>query len=333
MDNTVFEGRNDVYLLDEGSETALVDVGDPTASTREDLRAALAAHDLSFADVDTVLLTHWHPDHIGLAGVVQAAGGATVHVHEADAPLVAGDEAAWDAMRATQHRRFEEWGIPDAKRDELRANFHGPEAFEAFADVTPFSDGATFDIGTDTLRAVHVSGHAAGLCLFEFDDDGAHAAFTGDALLPEYTPNVGGADVRVEHPLRDYVAGLERVAAADYDVAWPGHRDRIDDPTGRAREIITHHEHRAWRVLDAVRRLDEPDTWAVSADLFGDLHGVHILHGPGEADAHLRHLAEAGVVHRDADRRYRLADGIAARLAGRSDERWPLTEGADGERR
>ena len=45
---------------------------------------------------------------------------------------------------------------------------------------------------------------------------------------------------------------------------------------------------------------DGPATpWAVSADLFGSLSAIHILHGPGEAFAHLEHLRDAGVVARD----------------------------------
>jgi hypothetical protein len=102
-------------------------------------------------------------------------------------------------------------------------------------------------------------------------------------------------------------------ADADYDRAWPGHRDPIDDPTARAELIIYHHEERAWRVLDALRRKCPCDTWTVSDDLFGELEGIHILHGPGESYAHLEHLEREGAVVREGDR-YRLADGVAERL-------------------
>jgi hypothetical protein len=71
-----------------------------------------------------------------------------------------------------------------------------------------------------------------------------------------------------------------RRADADYDRAWPGHRDPIDDPTARAELIIYHHEERAWRVLDALPRKCPCDTWTVSDDLFGELKGIHILTAP-----------------------------------------------------
>ena len=49
------------------------------------------------------------------------------------------------------------------------------------------------------------------------------------------------------------------------------------------------------------------DVWTVSAHLFGALENIHILHGPGEAWAHLDHLEHAGAVERDRHQ-YRLVD-------------------------
>jgi Zn-dependent hydrolases, including glyoxylases len=319
LSNASFEGDNNVYLFD-GAETVLVDTGDWMPGTREHLLSALGERGLGFADIDRVLLTHWHGDHIGLAGDIQAAGGATVHAHEADAPLVAGDTEAWDRLGEIHERRFEHWRMPESGRETLRTLFEHSPSREDAPDVTPFEDGDTFDVNGQRLRAVHAPGHAAGLCVYEMGDE----ALTGDALLPQYTPNVGGADVRVERPLAQYLETLDALADRGYDRAWPGHRGAIEAPTDRAEEITTHHRERAWRVLDVLRRLGPADIWTVSADLFGDLEGIHILHGPGEAHAHLQHLRRAGDVHRDGDE-YRLADGASARLEGHADTgEWPL---------
>jgi glyoxylase-like metal-dependent hydrolase (beta-lactamase superfamily II) len=318
LSNASFEGDNNVYLFD-GAETVLVDTGDWMPATREQLSTALEDRGLGFADIDRVFLTHWHGDHIGLAGTIQAAGGATVHVHEADAPLVAGDTDAWEQMSRIHERRFEHWQMPEQGRETLRTLFENSPSREDAPDVTPFQGGDTFTFGGQTVETVHAPGHAAGLCMYEVGDE----ALTGDALLPQYTPNVGGADVRVDRPLAKYLDTLERIADRSYDRAWPGHRGVIDDPTDRATDIIAHHRERAWRVLDALRRLGPTDVWTISADLFGDLESIHILHGPGEAHAHLGHLRRAGDVRREGDQ-YRLADGVAARLEDGGAGEWPL---------
>ena len=320
LGNAVFEGENDVYLLD-GETTGLVDTGVALPGVREELVAGLAEYGVAFADVDAVAVTHWHPDHAGLAGEIQAAGDADVYVHAADAPLVDGSETPLYADRDLQRETFERWGMPETDRERLADFFAGVSADLSGrpADVTAFEDGDRVAVGGVELEALHLPGHTAGLSGFAFDPRtvpdhepvaGAAAtaeAFTGDALLPEYTPNVGGADVRVDGALAAYAESLARIVAREFDAAHPGHRERIDEPSRRAAAILDHHRHRTRRVVDVLDERGPATAWAVSAALFGSLSGVHVLHGPGEASAHLEHLAAAGVAERDGTA-YRLVD-------------------------
>ncbi|SDK77412.1 MBL fold metallo-hydrolase [Natronorubrum texcoconense] len=325
LSNSAFEGDNNAYLFADGRETVLIDTGDWMETTREQLEAAFDERGLAFADVDRIFLTHWHGDHTGLAGVIQAESGAEVYAHEADAPLIEGDEDAWESMHDLQHRYFDEWGMPEEKQAVLKERMASAGGANESPTVTSFEDGDRFSLeGYDhDLEVVHTSGHAAGLSMFETTLDGRREVVSGDALLPVYTPNVGGADVRVDQPLEKYLRALQGIVDADYDRAWPGHRDPIDDPAGRAQYIIDHHEERAFRVLDALDRKGPCDTWTVSADLFGELESIHILHGPGESYAHLEHLERAGTVVREGDE-YRLADGVSEVLAAKDEERWTL---------
>jgi glyoxylase-like metal-dependent hydrolase (beta-lactamase superfamily II) len=299
LGNTVFEGRNNVYLL-RGEETVLVDAGVATDQTREELSAALAEFDTSLGDVDRVFVTHWHYDHAGLAGEIQDASGATVHVHEADAPLVAGDDDSLFEEQSLQREKFDAWGIPEGPREELIDFLAGHTNLRGEAvDVTPFVDGETFDVNGLELEAVHLPGHAAGHTAFAFTRDDERRAFVGDAILPKYTPNVGGADVRVDSPLAKYVESLLKAIDRDWALAHPGHRDPIDEPSERARTIVDHHRERTENVVGVLQDIGPADAWTVSAELFGSLSNIHILHGPGEAYAHLDHLEAHGVVERD----------------------------------
>lgn len=308
LGNTVFEGRNDAYLFGaDGGITALVDTGVATDDAREALRDGLADHGVSFSDVDVVLLTHWHHDHAGLAGEIQRESGATVYAHEADAPMV-GSEAATHAEEIDERNLFERWGTPDEKAAELLDFLELHDAIQGDAPtVETIADGDRFEVGTTELEAVHLPGHAAGLTGFAFDGETGRELLAGDALLPKYTPNVGGADPRVEDPLGTYLDSLARIVEGDYARAWPGHRDPIDDPARRAHEIVDHHRERTERVLDVLRERGVADPWTVSADLFGDLSDIHVMHGPGEAWAHLDHLERHGVVER-TDAGYDLVD-------------------------
>jgi glyoxylase-like metal-dependent hydrolase (beta-lactamase superfamily II) len=211
--------------------------------------------------------------------------------------------------------------MPAADRERLIEFFGAVSADLAGrpADVTTFADGETLGAGGVDLEVLHLPGHTAGLAGFAFDPrtvpdhepvagaDATEEVFTGDALLPKYTPNVGGADVRVDGALAAYAESLARLVDRDFDAAHPGHRWRIDDPSRRAAVILDHHRHRTRRVVGVLADDGPATAWEVSAALFGDLDGIHVLHGPGEAFAHLDHLDEAGVVERDGTA-YRLLD-------------------------
>ncbi len=301
LGNTAFEGANSSYLLglDSESTTTLVDTAVATEETRADLKSALDRYGLSFSEIDQILLTHYHADHVGLAGEIQAESDCPVYVHEADAPLVEREPSAISARNDRLERVIDEWGMPMEKQDELLTFLNSrSNVSDTPPEVEAITAGETFDLGCVELEAVHMPGHTAGLVGYEFEGASGTELFSGDALLPYYTPNVGGADVRVEGALEAYLQTLAAVTERGYTRAWPGHRGPIIDPAGRAADIVIHHRERTERVLSVLE--SGPATpWEVSAELFGSLSSIHILHGPGEAFAHLEHLAEAGVVTRD----------------------------------
>jgi glyoxylase-like metal-dependent hydrolase (beta-lactamase superfamily II) len=307
LENTVFEGLNNAYVFGTDADVpTLVDTGVATPATREQLESGLADCGVAIADIEQILLTHWHGDHAGLAGELQDESGATVRAHEADAPLIAREDGAWESMDERQRELLDEWGMPAEPRAELLDFLEGSTQGTP-PTVDSFADGERFETPEGTLEALHLPGHAAGLAGYAFDDTDGRELLSGDALLPHYTPNVGGADVRVERPLAKYLDTLDRIVDAGFARAWPGHRDPIDDPAGRAREIITHHRERTENVLAVLSEHGPATAWAVSAHLFGDLSAIHILHGPGEAYAHLEHLDAHGAVERTDDG-YRLLD-------------------------
>jgi hydroxyacylglutathione hydrolase len=309
LDNREFEGANAVYLLGAEADgpTTLVDTATAQPAVQTALEAELDAVGVSLAAIDQVLLTHFHGDHAGGAGAVQAAGDAVVRVHQADAPLAERDSTALAEYEDRHAALFERWGMPETAATELRASLADDALWsDSDADVEPFTDGDRFAVGDHEVEVWHLPGHTVGQCGFVLDDGDERALFSGDALLPKYTPNVGGADVRDEDALQHYLDALVRIVEGGFDVAYPGHRQPIEAPAERARHILGHHQERTGRVVDVLAEHGPADAWTVSAHLFGDLSGIHVLHGPGEAAAHLDHLARAGLVTGGPD--YRLLE-------------------------
>jgi glyoxylase-like metal-dependent hydrolase (beta-lactamase superfamily II) len=320
------EGENSTYVLPDRG--LVVDPGPPGDGPWTTLTAGLHEAGLSVGAVETVFVTHWHADHAGLAPRLAAAADATLAIGAADAPLV-GDYAAERSRRVDRDaRRLREWGVPDPIVEAVRAG-DDPSPMPDTCPVRAVADGATVGGGTVVATPGHTAGHAA----LAFDDP--RVLFVGDAVLPQYTPNVGGSDTRLDAPLATYLDTLERLRAveAPSPTALPGHGAAVE-VTARVATIRAHHADRVRAVVGALPRANGasrtsedgevvPDgrdaagrtPWTVARALFGEMRGIHAKMGAGEAAAHLRHAADRGLADRVADAPIRYvatAPGVAA---------------------
>ncbi len=241
---------------------------------------------------DRIVITHFHPDHVGAAAIVAALSGAPVHQGTLDYTYC---RRAWTG-EATE-RSFDhllEHGMPMDEAETVRAHQGQLTAFVHYAeDPEPLEPGD--EIGG--WRVLHLPGHADGhLALYR---DGTLVA--GDALLGGITPNVGLWPASNPNPLADYLGSLAQIAELDPDLALPGHGERILDPSGRALEIAEHHADRLERTLAAIG--DEPRSgYDVCRTLFPDALAPSLRRfALAETLAHLEHLAFAERVTRLTD--------------------------------
>ena len=302
------EGANSTYVVPDRG--LVVDPGPPGDDSWETLTDGLAAVDLPTDAVETVVVSHWHADHSGLAPRLAAAADAELVLHEADAPLVADYAAERTRRVARDARRLREWGVPDETVEAIKAG-DDPSPMPDQCPVRAVSDGDH----VAGLEAFHTPGHTSGhLSLVAAD-----ALFLGDAVLPTYTPNVGGSDTRMNAALSVYLATLDRIEsrARSVGVASDATGDIASDATGESslRAFPGHgpsvdllarigviREHHAERVREMVRAL--PDSgpgrtpWDVARDCFGEMTGIHAKMGAGEAAAHLAFAADRGLATR-----------------------------------
>jgi glyoxylase-like metal-dependent hydrolase (beta-lactamase superfamily II) len=222
------------YLLPraDGSWIA-VDTGLGLPDAAERWRAVLDGLD---GPVARILITHFHPDHVGAAADLAALTGAPVHQGAED---YAQCLRAWGELRN-----------PELFPGDLRMNGVPEPEVEVFREqaamlrqmvrFSPDPEPLTPDDEIDGWRVLHLPGHADGHLAFVHEG----ILIAGDALLASITPNVGLYPESRPDPLGDYLGSLEYIATLEPRVAYGGHGDPIAEPAGRAQELIAHHHDR-----------------------------------------------------------------------------------------
>ncbi|HEV8685867.1 MAG TPA: MBL fold metallo-hydrolase [Gaiellaceae bacterium] len=265
------------YLLEGLDGWTLVDTG--LALPDADERFAALAREVSVA---RIVVTHMHPDHVGGSAQARAATGATVYQGELDyAQCVhVWGNPEWPRVIAKWFLRH---GAPEPIANELIEAGSAYAPFIRYArDPVPLRGGDTVDGWEVTEMPGHADGH---LCLMR---EGVLVA--GDHLLPRISPAVGLYPDSRPDPLGDYLDSLERTAALGLRLALPGHGDPLEDPAGRAGELIEHHRR---RLDETAAALDgTPRTgYDVSLVLFGaDLAPAARRFAVAETLSHLERL-------------------------------------------
>ena len=286
-------GHVHCYLLPVDGGFMVVDTGLGLPDATERWAAELAQLD---GPVVRLLITHFHPDHLGAAADVRDLTGARVYqgrVDAAQARLV-WESDEWSQVLADWFHRN---GVPEAVTQELieQGSLYQP-FIRTVADPELVDDGDRLD-GWEVVAA---PGHADGqLTLLR---DGVLIA--ADHLLARITPTVGLWPASRPDPLGDYLAALERTIELAPTIAYGGHGDPVTDPVGRAHELIAHHVERLDATVAALS--GEPATgYDVSYPLFGaELEPAARRFAVAETLSHLERLVLEGraICHEDVDR-------------------------------
>ena len=142
-------------------------------------------------DVDLVLLSHYHEDHV--VGLGETTAEVRVHGHDLAAVQ------SWDAFAAATH-------TPDGNAEAFRAEFRWAER----RDAVGFDDDAVIDVGGGVrIRVVPLPGHTPGHCGFYVEPDGVF--FLADVDLSSFGPVYCDAGSR----LSDVRTSLARCAEVD----------------------------------------------------------------------------------------------------------------------
>lgn len=246
-------------LLDDAGGVHLIDPGWDSDGNLEALGAELAGLQRSLNDVRTVIATHSHPDHLGIAPRLRELCGARVILSARERDVLRQEAGQGDEDRRAHGDRLAQWGVPPQRRGELEAFFRMPFVLRDFAPDGAVEDGEIIDLPGHRLEAVVTPGHTSGhLCLVDRERG---LLYSGDHVLPRIASGVGLGALPNTDPLDDYLSALERVGAWDVLHVLPGHEYRFRGLADRSRALVEHHLRRTREVAALVPELGDAPIW------------------------------------------------------------------------
>ncbi len=288
------------WLIDDadalGAGVALVDTGMNTDAARAEWKTVFKGP-MTGVRVTQMIGTHFHPDHIGLAGWMHDKHDCPIVMTRGEwltAQMLVADARDATPAEVIAIRIGAGWNDEQI----AHANERGWSGFRRIVSPMPLSytrikDGDMLPIGGRDWRIVVGSGHSPEhACLL---DEAAGVLIAGDQVLPRISPNVSlGVTEPNADPLGEWFASIAKLRQLpDSLLVLPGHGDPF---TGlHARLDAMDREHR--------ERLDELEVFLAeprrSIDCFGRLFRRAV--GPdmlgmatGETLAHLRRLEVEG---------------------------------------
>jgi glyoxylase-like metal-dependent hydrolase (beta-lactamase superfamily II) len=292
-----------VYALDDGDGWTLLDTGLDSRRCRE-AWGALLAGPLAGRPVRRVVVSHHHPDHVGLAGWFQARGAELVTTRTA---WLYARMLTLDVQPLPTPEQMAFWR--DAGLDAASLSARAAERPFNFADcVAPLppgyariAEGGQIAMGGRIWEIRCGDGHAPEHATFWSRDDGL--VLGGDQFLPGISANIGVYPTEPDaDPLAEWLASCARfqpLARGDH-LVLPGHKTPYTGLPVRLGQMISGHLVALDRLrahLHRPRRALECFVPLFSRPIGPAEQGMALV----EAIAHLNHLLARGEVTRTRD--------------------------------
>ena len=288
------------YFVRSNEDNLLIDTGWPSKDSFFELETSLAEIGVSLRQIRTVVISHLHPDHFGLAEQIKdLAPNSKLVIHRADAALILDDYDEYKGFVSELHVWLSEHGTPPEELQAmLDASTEMLNYFRPPKPTTIVSGGEILRVGDKwNFEIIPTPGHTIGtICLYERM---SKVLFSGDHVLPTITPNVSLGPYYKGDSLGDYLESLDRVNELDVDLVLPSHEFVFSNLKKRVIEIKSHHDERlndAMSVLEKASDYGLMSGYQVASKLkwhsgeWGDLGAWERRAAVMETLAHLEYL-------------------------------------------
>ena len=239
------------YLIQGDKGCLLVDCGWNINQAFSAMERQLHEIGLGFENISLILITHFHPDHYGLAGRLVQVSKAKVALHQVEKDFIDSRYMNMEGLLDSTADILRANGVPEKDLPRLQKASLGVRRY--VAPVSPevaLQGGEIIGQGEFQLEVLWTPGHSPGhVCLLERNKK---ILISGDHVLPATFPNVGLHSQSGPDPLPNYLRSLKAIEDLDVDLVLPAHEHVFSGLKPRIQEILHHHEERKKAILTAL---------------------------------------------------------------------------------
>ncbi len=296
-------GRVNCWLIEDEPLT-LVDTGPNSGKSLDELERALGSLGHQIEDLELIVVSHQHMDHLGLLEILARRSGAEVAAFHLLGPYLENFSKSMtddDAFADAVMRRH---GVPGDLATVLGAVGAAFRAFGSSGRVTrPLRDGDQLAFRHRQLRALHRPGHSPSDTIFW--DERRGILLAGDHLLAHISSNamasrpLPGSKQDGDEPqaLLSYLRSMRETRELPASLVLTGHGDPIADHAALIDERLEMHARRA-RKLHRLLRNRPLTAYELALEMWGNVAVTQAYLTISEVLGHLDLLALDGLVRR-----------------------------------
>ncbi|MEC1260379.1 MBL fold metallo-hydrolase [Bacillus swezeyi] len=218
-------GDVNIYLI-KGEALTLIDAGPKTKEAADVLKNRLSGLGFTLSDIDQVVLTHHHADHVGLLD--EFPDGVKIIGHPFNEPYISKNPVFIENQQSFFTYLFKQLGVP-VDMGLLSLTVKRSYRFSCQRSLTEtILEGSQID-GLEGWRVLETPGHASSHIVLLHEGNGSMIG--GDLLLKPSSSNplleMPQTSEKRQAPLLDYVASLKRLLELPVRVMFPGHGEKI----------------------------------------------------------------------------------------------------------
>ena len=248
-------GRVNCYLLEDEPLT-LIDTGPNSGKALDELQSQLAGRGHSIEDLELVIVTHQHIDHLGLVEIVVQRSGAEVAALGIAAERLANFDEDAEAEDRFAVELMLRNGIPEEVTVALRSVSSSFRGWGSHVTVTrPLADGEEIRFRDRTLQALHRPGHSPSDTVFW--DERRRILIAADHLIAHISSNplisrpLDGSAER-SRSLITYIESLQKTREMPAEIVLSGHGEPVVDHAALIDDRLAKHERRKEKIYGLI---------------------------------------------------------------------------------